>query len=100
MLNMWPILISWSAIVLIVALLIIGIIRRQMAWFVVATIIISPYAFYLFGTPRFRWIALAFPLLLIGAGLAIRRSHPLVAWSFFVLFLGLCGWIAVIVIRA
>lgn len=100
MLNMWPILISGSAIVLIVALPIIGIIRRQMAWLVVATLIISPYTFYLFGTPRFRWIALAFPLLLIGAGLAIRRSHPRVAWSFFVLFLGLWVWIAVIVISA
>jgi hypothetical protein len=98
MLNMWPILLSWSAIVLMLGLPIIGIVRRQMAWLVVAAIIVSPYSLYLFGTPRFRWIAPVFPVLLLGAGIAIRRSLPWLAWSLFVLFLGFFGWIAVIVL--
>jgi len=97
MLNFWPMLLGWSAIVLMLALPIIGIVRRQMAWLVVAAVIVSPYALYLSATPRFGWIAPLFPVLLLGAGIAVHRSLPRFAWSLFVLFLGFLGWIAMIV---
>ena len=95
MLNIWPILIGGLAIILMTALPIVAIVRRQLAWLVVAAIVVSPYALYLLRTPRFGWLAPMFPLLLIGAGIAIRRSRPCLAWSFFILYLGSLGWVAI-----
>ena len=97
MLTLWPILLGWPAILVSFALSVIGIVRRRSTWLVVAAIIVVPFSLYLFGTPRFRWIALVFPVLLFGASIAIRRSLPWLAWSLFVPFVGFFGWLAVIV---
>ena len=97
MLTLWPILLGWPAILVSFALSVIGIVRRRSAWLIVAAIIVVPFSLYLFGTPRFRWIALVFPVLLFGASIAIRRPRPWLAWSLFVHFVGLFGWLAVIV---
>ena len=97
MLTLWPILLGWPAILVSLALSVIGIVRRRSKWLVVAAIIVVPFSLYLFGTPRFTWIALVFPVLLFGASIAIRRSLPWLAWSLFVPFVGFFGWLAVIV---
>ena len=97
MLSLWPILLGWPAILVSIALSVVGIVRSRPAWLVVAAIIVVPISLYLFGTPRFSWIALVFPLLLIGASIAVRRSHLWLAWTLFVPFAGFFGWFAVIV---
>jgi len=97
MLSLWPILLGWPAILISIGLSVIGIVRSRSAWLIVAAIISVPFSLYLFATPRFRWIALVFPVLLFGASIAIRRSLPWLAWSFFVPFVACFGWLAVIV---
>lgn len=98
MLELWPILLGWPAIVVSIALSVMGIVRRRPAWLVVAAIVVVPISLYLAGTPRFRWIGLVFPVLLFGANIAVRRSHLWLAWSLFVPCAGFFGWLAVIVI--
>jgi hypothetical protein len=97
MLSLWPILLGWPAILVSIALSVAGIVRNRPAWLVVAAIIVVPISLYLFGTPRISWIALAFPVLLFGASMAIRRSLPWLAWLLLVPFVGFFGWLAVIV---
>ena len=97
MLSLWPILLGWPAILVSIGLSVIGIVRSRSAWLIVAAIISVPFSLYLFATPRFRWIALVFPVLLFGASIAIHRSLPWLAWSFFVPFVAFFGWLAVIV---
>lgn len=95
--NMWPILIGWSAIVLILTLPIVGIVRQQLVWPVIATITVSPYSLYLLGSPTFWWIGMAIPLLMLVTAISIRHSLLWLAWSSHVLLMGLIGWIAVMV---
>ncbi len=92
------ILFGWPAILVALALSVMGVVRRRSKWLVVAAIVIIPLSLYLAGTPRFSWIALVFPLLLIGASIAVRRSHLWLAWTLFVPFVGFFGWLAVIVL--
>ena len=73
MLELWAILLGWPAILVSLALSVIGIVSRRPKWLVVAAIIVVPFSLYLFGTLRFRWIALVFPVLLFGASIVIRR---------------------------
>ncbi len=98
MLEMWPvILFGWPAILMAIVLSVMGIVGTRPKWLVVAAIVIIPFSLYLAGTPRFRWIALVFPLLLFGASIAVRRSHLWLAWTLFVPFVGFFGWLAVII---
>lgn len=96
-LTLWPILLGWPAILVSIALSVTGIIRSKPLGLVVAAIIVIPISLYLAGTPRFGWIALLSPVLLLGVSIAIRRSLPLLAWSLFVLSAGFFGWLALIV---
>ena len=97
MMELWPILLGWPAILVSLVLSVVGIVRRSPAWLIISAIVVVPLAFYLFGTPRFWWAGLLCPVLLVGASIAIRRSRPGLAWSLFVPFVGFFGWLAVIV---
>ena len=97
MLELWPILLGWPAILVSVVLAVIGIVRKRPGWLVGSAIVVVPFALYLFATPRFRWVALVFPVLLFAASIAIRRSLPWLAWSLLVPFVGFFGWLASIV---
>ena len=91
------VLIGWPAILISLVLCVTGIVRAKPRWLVVAAVLIIPVSLYLAGTPRFRWIALVFPMLLIGASIAVGRSHQWLAWTFFVPVAGFFGWLSAIV---
>ena len=96
--ELWPvILLGWPAILIALILSVTGLVGTRPKWLFAAAIVIIPFSLYLAGTPRFRWFALVFPLLLIGASIAVRRSHHWLAWTLFIPFAGFFGWLAVIV---
>ncbi len=98
MITLWPALLGWPLILVSLALSVIGLVRGKSVWLVIAAIVVVPISLYLAATPRFMGIALVFPVLLLGASIAIRRSLPWLAWSLFVPFVGFFGWLAVIVL--
>jgi hypothetical protein len=99
--NLWELtpalLIGWPAILASLVMCVTGIVRAKPRWLVVAAVLITPISLYLAATPRFRWIAMVFPILLLGASIAVRRSLTWLAWSLFVLCAGFFGWLAIIV---
>ncbi len=98
MLQMWPaILFGWPAILVSIALSIMGIVRRRPKWLVVAAIVALPFSLYLAGSPAFGWLGLSIPLLLAGASVASRYDQSMVAWSLLAPFVGVSGWLAIVV---
>ena len=95
----WPILLGWPAIIVVLALSVTGIIRKKPAWLMTAAIVVLPISLYLAATPRFRGIALVFPLLVFGAGIAVRHSKYQLAWLYLVPFVAFFAWLASLVIN-
>jgi hypothetical protein len=99
MLEMWPILLGWPAILIATALPVIGIVRKKPAWLVTGAVIIIPISLYLAAMPRFRWFALIFPVMLYASSVAVRHSKYWLAWSFLVPVVGFFTWLAVAVVN-
>ena len=98
MLQMWPaIVFGWPAILLSIALSAVGIVRKRPKWLVVAAIVALPFSLYLVGSPAFRWFGLAVPFLLVGAGIASYYGKTRVAWTLLAPFVGVSGWLAIVV---
>jgi hypothetical protein len=97
-LQMWPaIVFGWPAILLSIALSAMGIVRKKPAWLVVAAILVFPISFYLVGSPLVGWFALAVPLSLAAAGVSIYYQQTKVAWVLLAPFVGVSGWLAMMV---
>jgi hypothetical protein len=97
-LQAWPaIVFGWPAILASIALSVMGIVRGRPKWLFAAAIIALPFSLYLAGSPAFRWFGLVFPFLLMGAGISIRRHHTKVAWFLLAPFVGVSGWLAILV---
>ncbi len=98
MLQMWPaIVFGWPAILLSIALSAVGIVRKRPKWLVVAAIVALPFSLYMAGSPAFRWFGLAVPFLLVGAGIASYYDKTRVAWALLAPFVGVSGWLAIVV---
>ena len=77
----WPaIIIGWPAILIALALCAIGLVRRKPGWLFVAAAVAAPFSLYLTGTPRFGWLGFLLPLLLMGAGVAVRNRRVDLGW--------------------
>ncbi len=97
-LEAWPALIfGWPAIVGSISLSIMGIVRQRPKWLVIAAIVALPFSLYLAGSPVFRWLGLAIPFLLVGAGIATNYDKTRVAWTLLAPFAGVSGWLAIVV---
>lgn len=92
-------LLGWPAILIAFVLSVTGVVRVESKWLFIAAVLVTPVSLYLAATPRFRWIALLFPILLFGAGIAVRHSRPWLAWALYVPFVGFFGWLALVVIN-
>ena len=100
MLQMWPaIVFGWPAILTSIALSVTGIVRKRPSWLGAAAVLALPFSFYLIGSPLFRWFGLALPFILAGAGVAIYYHHTRVAWVLLAPFVGVSGWLAIMVIN-
>ena len=98
MLEIWPaIVFGWPAILVSIALSVLGIVRGRPKWLFAAAIIALPFSFYLAASPVIGWLGLTIPLLLAGAGISIRHRHTRVAWFLLAPFVGVSGWLAIAV---
>lgn len=98
MAESWPaIAFGWPAIGLAIALTIAGILRKQWHWPIAAALIAIPFTFYLAGSPAFGWLAIFLSPMLAVAGIAIRYHRATIAWACLAPFLGVTGWIALVV---
>jgi len=95
----WPaIIIGWPAILAALALCVIGLVRRKPGWLFVAAAVAAPFSLYLAGTPRFRWLGFFLPLLLMGAGIAVRNRRVDVGCALVALFACAAAWLAFVVL--
>ena len=97
MLEWWPIMLGWPAILASLVLSAAGIMRRKPVWLAVAAVIVLPIALYLAANPLPGWPALVIPLALAGAGVAVRVQHIKAAWFLLGPLVGVSGWLAIAV---
>ena len=96
--DAWPALLGWPAIVLALALSAIGIMRRQSVWLFVGAGLLLPISIYLAGSPRFGWLSLAVPLLVVGAGVAVKQGLTKTALALHLPVVAVLGYLAMLVV--
>ena len=99
MLELWPLLLGWPAVVIAIALSVTGIVQKKSRWLVAAAIVALPLALYLAGSPAFGWLGLTIPLFLPAASIAIHYDNSRLAWFLLAPFVGVSGWLALAVIN-
>ena len=95
-LSQWPLLLGWPSMILALGLCITGAVRRQAAWFVAATVLLVPIAYYLGGSPRTPW-GFFVPLITFAGSIGIARRSTRVAWGSTAVLALVIVWLAVIV---
>ena len=96
--DWWPaVLLGWPAIIVAVGLAAAGIYRNKPLWLVAAAILAAPVSFYIAGSPRYGWLAALMSPMLIVASVLVRYRRAHVAWYCFAPFVGVVGWLAVLV---
>ena len=97
-LNWWPVLLGWPATLIALALCGFGIFRKRHRYVYTAVMLILPVSLYLAATPRFAFVALLAPLLLLLAGLAIKQNNIQLAIALVLPVVLFFIWLALIVL--
>ncbi len=98
-LNWWPVLLGWPALLVALVLSGFGVFRKRPRYLFAAAILILPISLYLAATPRFAFAALLAPLVLLLAGLAIKRNKINLAIVMVLPVVLFFGWLALIVLQ-
>jgi len=98
-LNWWPVLLGWPALLVALALSGFGMFLQRPRYLYTAAILILPVSLYLAATPRFAFAALLAPLLVLLAGLVIKRNHINLAIVMVLPVVLFFGWLALIVLQ-
>ena len=98
--SWWPaVVFGWPAILLAIVLSVVGIIKRSAAVLVASAVVATPFSLYLGGTPRVSWLGFLMPVLLLGAGVAVRNRRIEIAWLLLMPVVAVVGWVASLVIE-
>jgi len=96
--NWWPaVVFGWPAILLALVLSVLAISRRKPSVLAASAVIAAPFSLYLGGTPKVGWLGFMIPVLLIGAGVAVRYRRVGTAWLLLVPVVAVVGWVASLV---
>ena len=88
------VLFSWPAIILSILILITGLLLERAVWVLAGAILTIPFALYLSATPRFRFVGIVLPLVLLAAAYAVQRGRRLLAWLFLLPYIAVTVWLA------
>jgi len=98
--NPWPwVVFGWLTLLLALALPVLGITKRLPALLAISAVIATPYSLYLGAAPRVGWPGYMIPVLLIGAGVAVRYRRAQIAWLLLIPVMAVVGCVASLVIR-
>ena len=98
--SWWPaVVFGWRAILFAIVLSVVGIIKRSAAVLVASAVIAAPFSLYLGGTPRVGWLGFIIPVLLLGAGVAVRNRRIEIAWLLLMPVVAVVGWVASLVME-
>jgi hypothetical protein len=98
-LNWWPVLLGWPALLVALALSGFGTLRKRPRYLYAAAILILPVSLYLAATLRFAFVASLAPLVVLLAGLAIKRNQINLAAVMVLSVVLFFGWLALIVLQ-
>jgi hypothetical protein len=87
---------GWPAVIVSLALTMGGIALGRWRAVLAGALVGSPFLFYLFASPRTRWLSLTVAVLYYGSARAAARSQQALAFAMatpFVLLAGLVAWI-------
>ncbi len=97
MIQWWPLLLGWPSVLFGLSFGSFGVFQKKPYMLYVASALILPFSLYLAATPRFRWLALLFPLALIFAGLAIKKNKINLAFILVLAVTMFFVWVAMLV---
>lgn len=96
--SWWPaVVFGWPTVLFAIVLAVVGIIKRSAAVLIASAVITAPFSLYLGGTPRVGWLGFVMPVLLLGAGVAVRNRRIEIAWLLLVPVVAVMGWVAILV---
>jgi len=97
--NWWPaVVFGWPAILLALALSVVSIAARKPLALAAAAVIAAPFSLYLGGTPRIGPLGFMIPVLLMGAGVAVRYQRVGTAWLLLIPVVAVVGWVGALVL--
>lgn len=100
MAEWWPALVfGWPAIIAAIGLSIAGILRNKPFWLVAAAVVAAPFSLYLAGSPKYGWLALLLSPMLIAGSILVRYRRTTFAWYCLAPFVGVTGWLAIVVVN-
>jgi hypothetical protein len=73
---------GWPVIVVTMILIIIGLLKRDHRFLVVASILVVPFSWFLSGFPFIQSPVFLLPLLPFISGYLMRRNQEMLAWVF------------------
>ena len=94
--SSWPILLGWPAVAVGVLFTLFAVVRRSSKLALLGTLLEIPFMLYLFGTPRFKPLALPILAANLAAILALSRGNRGIALMLFMPFV----YVAIFVARA
>ena len=95
----WPALLGWPAVLVAMALGVLGMAWRRPRYLYTAAILVLPISLYLAAMPRFPVVPLLAPLLLLLSGLAIKRHQTNLAILIVLPVVFFFGWLALVVLQ-
>jgi hypothetical protein len=73
-------LVGWPAVLVTVVLALIGLIRREYRFLLMAAILALPYSWFLSGFPNLRSPVFLLPTLLFGSSYMLFRGREMISW--------------------
>jgi hypothetical protein len=77
-----PILFGWPAVIASLAVSTAGLLWKRPVLLLLGALLAAPFAYYLFGTPRFRYLGPLLPLFQVVAAYALHRKLTWLAWLY------------------